>query len=312
MPDTKIFHRSPIGGLFTVLDESPVTGNVFWCHSGTGTDAAGFGLDPDSPTATIDYAHNLCTASKGDVVYVLPGHTETFSAAAAGVTMDLIGVSIIGLGHGTCRPKITYTATAADWDVDAESCLVRNIEFYGNVNNLVHFLDLDAGNFTLEDCMFSTCNAKEAILFINIATTKDNFHIRRCEFYQMSDVDNTDGNDDTGCIFFEDSENIFIDDCLFYGNFETAILHNANTAAVNVWVRNCRGYAALSGCEIYKQVAGMIGGEIGCQWTVPAEGAATETGFIGTASAKWFSARSGYGNDSGAGGAGTQLLTVCS
>ena len=54
--------------------------------------------------------------ARGDVILVLPGHTESISSAGA-LTVSKSGVSIIGLGNGDARPTFTFdtatTATAA-------------------------------------------------------------------------------------------------------------------------------------------------------------------------------------------------------
>src|SRR3990167_6036958 len=42
---------------------------------------------------TIDAAVGACTADQGDVIYVMPGHTETVSAAA-GFVMDIAGIEV--------------------------------------------------------------------------------------------------------------------------------------------------------------------------------------------------------------------------
>src|SRR5215211_623854 len=93
--------------------------NVFFVqstHSNAG-DTAGKGQTPDAPFATIDYAIGNCTADQGDLILVLPGHEEAVSAAA-GLALDVAGVTIQGVGTGRARPTITLgTSTAADIDV---------------------------------------------------------------------------------------------------------------------------------------------------------------------------------------------------
>jgi len=103
MSRTGLYVRKQPGGVFDITDIQNHPGNVFFVHSGTGTDGAGYGQNPDAPTATLDYAIGLCTASKGDVIYVLPGHAESF-AATEGFDADMAGIKIIGLGWGNNRP----------------------------------------------------------------------------------------------------------------------------------------------------------------------------------------------------------------
>lgn len=288
------------GNTLAIVDETAGTGSHYYVHSGTGS-SSNDGLSPDNPKATIQQAIDLCTGSQGDHVWVMPGHAETLSAAA-GILCDEIGVTISGIGNGTNRPTITLgTSVNTDVNVTAASVTIRNMRFVSAIDSLVNFLDLDAGNFTCEDCEFITSSALEVITFVDIATTFDNFTFRRCSFYQPTDPAGTDGNAGTGCFYFVDSENLFFDDCFFYGNFETAIWHNKTTAAKNVWLRRCYGTQLLSGAEIFTQVTAMEGGAQHCAFIIPAATDVTEALNWGTLSDKFFLFDSKAGND-GAGG----------
>jgi len=83
------------------------------------------------PWRTIDYAIGRCTASRGDIIAVMPGHAETLTTAG-GITSDVAGVAIVGLGHGSLRPTVTLGAAAADWAVDAANCAFVNLSLVGN------------------------------------------------------------------------------------------------------------------------------------------------------------------------------------
>ncbi len=264
---TALFVRKTPGGVFSVEDQSTTTGDRWFVHSGTGTDGAGYGTHPDSPVATIDYAIGLATASQGDIIFVMPGHAE--SIIAAGIDVDKIGLSIIGLGIENNRPTITFTATTSDVDIDAAGVYIRGLRFVSDVNNLAWFIDANSAYLTMEDCEFITSSTKEAYNFINIADTVDNFTFRRCIFRQPTDPDGTDTGDDTGCFFFEDCENILIEQCEFYGEFETAIFHNKATLAANLWIRDCFGEQALSTGVVAVIVLASTGGMQRCAWNCP-------------------------------------------
>ncbi len=155
--DTKLFSRKQPGGFYVVSDRLLYpSGTIFWVHSGTGTDAAGYGQNPDAPLATIDYAVGLCTANKGDVIVVMPGHAETVSAAG-GLDLDVAGITIIGVGNGTLQPTVTLdTDAAADVDVDAANITVENIHFRANFADIVAAIDVNATDFTLRRCRFTS------------------------------------------------------------------------------------------------------------------------------------------------------------
>lgn len=126
MAKTELFVRKQSGGMFTVVNETVTTGTIFFVNSGTGTDAVGYGKNPDAPFATIDYAIGQCTASKGDVIFVMPFHAESI---ATSITVDVIGVSIIGLQQGMTRPILTTTAATDCITVTAANVTIKNLEF---------------------------------------------------------------------------------------------------------------------------------------------------------------------------------------
>jgi len=151
---TELFARNIPGGMFIVNNESVTTGDIFFVHSGTGTDSAGYGRNPDAPCATIDYAIGLCTANKNDRIYVMPGHVETISVVAD-IDADVAGISIIGLGNGTNRPRVTCGTTAnVDVDIDAANVLIQGIDFVAAIADVVALIDVNADNFTIRDCGF--------------------------------------------------------------------------------------------------------------------------------------------------------------
>lgn len=313
MARTELFSRKQVGGVFTIAGMSAHPGSIFFVHSGTGTDGAGYGQNPDSPVATIDYAVGLCTASKGDIVYVLPGHAETL-VAAAGVDADVAGIAIIGLGWGTNKPVITMgTATTATFKISAANVVVRNLRFVNNIDSLVKFIDVSEDYATIEDCQFVTSSAKEALSFINLATTKDYLTVARCRFEQPTDPAGTDGGADTGAFYCVDSEHVYFEDCWFNGNFETAIFHNRTTKVQDFWVKNCWGIQKLSGAEPFQLVADADGAMLGGGFITPAEVAVTEATLVGTIGDKFFVLQpASFGNDGAAGGQGGIVVATAS
>lgn len=145
-----------------ILRGAPVTtsypGKVFWVNSTTvlpsvsgavgGSDAPSHGTYT-RPFATIDYAFSQCTASRGDIILVMPGHTETISAAS-GIDQDVAGTAVIGLGLGGLRPTINYTDTASTYTLAAANCLIHNVLHTGGVDAVVSPIVVSAA-----DCIIS-------------------------------------------------------------------------------------------------------------------------------------------------------------
>ena len=120
-PGINIFANTP------PLTEAQTTGRVFFVGSTAvpggvaGVNASGaYGNSPQRPFATTDYAIGECTASRGDTIYVLPGHAE--ATVTGTIAMDVAAVRIIGLGIGTNRPTLTFTGTGGVIALSAINC----------------------------------------------------------------------------------------------------------------------------------------------------------------------------------------------
>jgi hypothetical protein len=121
---------------------------------GTNGASGNDGLTWDTAVDDITAALALCTANKGDVIWVAPWHTETLSDAGE-LVFNKAGVTVIGLGSGSLRPTITLdTATDADIDITADNTTIKNFRFEADFEDIAVCIDLDAENCTLEDCEF--------------------------------------------------------------------------------------------------------------------------------------------------------------
>jgi len=126
------------------------SGNVFWVDSGhtQAADGAGGGTK-DQPFSTIDFAVGQCTANNSDLIIVMPGHVETVTAAA-GLDLDVAGITVFGIGNGSDRPTVRFTtATTADCDIDAANVTVINILFEARIDMLAQAIDINAADARL-------------------------------------------------------------------------------------------------------------------------------------------------------------------
>lgn len=110
-----------------------ITGKVFIVGNASGVDIdfirdiAKF--DPDGKirlNTTIETALTQCVASRGDVIFVLPGYTETRTTA---LTLNVAGVKLIGLGQGTLRPALTSNGTIDCVDITADNVTFAGFHF---------------------------------------------------------------------------------------------------------------------------------------------------------------------------------------
>lgn len=228
---TALFVRKQPGGMFTVQDNGFSTGDRYFVNSATGTDAAGYGQNPDGPTATIDYAIGLCAANKGDIIYVMPGHTETITAAA-GLALDVAGITIIGIGSGSARPTINYTtATTASAVVSAANITLRNLLFTGGIDALVSPLAVQAADFRFIDCEYRDVTG-QCTDFLVTSAAANRMLIQNFRY----DGDTAAGTN--AGIAIVGGDRITIDGLDMDGNFAVGGIDIRTTATTDLEVRN--------------------------------------------------------------------------
>jgi microcystin-dependent protein len=157
-----------------VLQTNP--GKVFWVSNVTTGLLAGQrgGSDGnrgtfDAPFATINYAVTQCTAGRGDIIFVKPGHAETVSTAAA-IALNVAGVALIGLGRGSARPTLTWSTAASTITVAASNVTVHNFLFVGSAAStftVTAFSNANAvvaNDFTIDSCEFRDLDATHGFI----------------------------------------------------------------------------------------------------------------------------------------------------
>ena len=153
---TALFSRKQSGGIFTIVDQSMTTGDIWFVDSnctGGGT-TSGYGRNPDSAFTTLASALAQATASKGDIIYVMPGHAETLTAALA---VNVAGIKIIGLGNGSNRPTFTLTGQVPAFNVKGANTTISNLAFYSataSTSYAMNLMRVAASNVLIAGCEF--------------------------------------------------------------------------------------------------------------------------------------------------------------
>ncbi|TAL13926.1 hypothetical protein EPN95_04535 [Patescibacteria group bacterium] len=206
------------------------TGNIFFVDSVTGSNGNS-GADKDHPFATIDYAVGKCTANKGDHIIVMPKHVETVTAAA-GLDLDVAGITVYGLGSGANRPQVNFTtATAADMDVDAVDITVYNILFTGGVDALVAPIDVNAADFKLIGCEWRDVTGQATDVILTDANAS------RMLIKDWRHDGDTAAGTNAG-IAIVGGDGIVIDGLRMDGNFAVGGIDIRTTATTDLEVRN--------------------------------------------------------------------------
>lgn len=218
----------------------------------------------EAPYATIDYAIGTCTASRGDTIIVMPGHTETVTAAG-GIALDVAGVNIIGIGEGSIRPTVNFTtAVGASMTISAANCLVRNILFTGGIDALTNPISVSAADVTLDGCEWRdvTGQATDVILTTAAANRLKIINHRH---------DGATAAGGASAIAIVGGDRILIQNCRFDGNFSVGVIDIRTTATTdlevtNVWART-RNAADIFLVDTITASTGIIGPNIHLQLT---------------------------------------------
>lgn len=187
------------------------------------------------PYATVAQALDACTANRGDIIMLMPGHSEAITAAA-GIAFDVAGVAIVGLGTGTKRAKFTFGAAAATATVTAVNMSFVNVEFQANFADVAIMLDVSGvDGLSFEDCRFTEAGADlNFVIAVDLATGADDISFSRCTF-----IGNDAAND--SCINGVAHSGFYVKDSYFaFNTAQTSVVGMIATSgnATNVWIDN--------------------------------------------------------------------------
>lgn len=170
-------------------------GKVFWVNGSSVLAPDGLGGSNGNPGtyqkpfATIDYAVSQCKAGRGDIVMVMPGHTETISTSGGFIGLDVSGVAIIGLGKGDLRPTITLsTAASSALAASAANTTVHNLKFVAAAADITRMVNVSATDVHIDMCEFVESGADlNWVDVIDCSSTTDNnadgLTVTRCRVF---------------------------------------------------------------------------------------------------------------------------------
>ena len=208
--------RTALRGTIDALP--PVSGNVYFVDSVTGSAAGGYTMD--GPAATLTQALALVTAANNDRIVVFGTHAETITAAA-GVSIVKSGVQIVGLGQGRLRPTFTFTTVVgASFDVSAANVQIQNLVFVTGIDNQTAVNNVTAADVQFLNCEWAISNGTVgAAVGILTAATADRLVVENCRF--LGPAVNA-GTTCAGCIQHESGVDIIIRNNYFAGKMTQA------------------------------------------------------------------------------------------
>lgn len=194
--------------------------------------------DPSKPLATVFGANGAlkyCQASRGDLIIVAPGHTETIPAGAVTIPAS---VSILGCGYGGNRPTFSYGATTTEIDTAGAGIQIQNCVFdMATVITgvVLGFKIAHAGFQMVNSRLIMATSANAAVAGILLNTGADDFQ------FVSSEIDATAG---AGAAFgiknvvLNTINRPFIVNSWIHGDFSTAPLSILTVLAKEILVEN--------------------------------------------------------------------------
>lgn len=246
--------------------EIPHPGKVFWVNNSSVLPERGIsGSDGNpgtylKPFSSLDYAIGRCVANRGDVIYLMPGYTQSMTAADA-VDVDVAGVSIIGLGQGSKRAKFTYNNSAGEFVIGAANVVIDNLWFVPSVTGVTKAIDVETTGdyFTIKNCRFADAEAAgtdEFLTAILVPITCPGGQIKNCYF----DAGEAGA---AAAISVATPEGIEICDNYITGDYSTACITNITAAGTNMVVmRNTLINGVKSGLNAVAAIVNVAGNEL--------------------------------------------------
>lgn len=209
------------------------TGNVFFVSSVSGSDG-NKGKSPSKPFATINRAVESCTADKGDVIYVMPGHVEDLAdtSSSGAIDLDVAGISLIGIGTGSLQPRIDFNHADSDFLVGADNVTVENIHFEATVTGVKIGVNVEDGAdyCTIRKCRFTveTAATDEFLYAVQLNDASNYALIEECDFDMGL-------GGATGAIgFIKGTAGTTVKNCRIEGDYSTACIVGTTTLSTKL------------------------------------------------------------------------------
>ncbi len=124
--------------------------------------------------------------SAGDTVFVGKNHNENITTS--GDTIDVVGVTFIGMGEGNNRPLFDMDADSDEITLSAAGITLKNLRFRPGATTLTSGIRVEAAGIgcTIEDCAFvdgEAAGTDEWVDAISVDTLASDLTVRNTTFY---------------------------------------------------------------------------------------------------------------------------------
>jgi len=188
------------------------------------------GLSWDDALASIDAANNKC--SVGDTIWVAPGHVETITGTD--ITMDVAGVTVIGLGKGSRMPQIKHNHANAEVSIAADNVTWMNIRHSADVTDVKVAIEIEDG---VDYCKVKGC------VFDVVATGTDEFlvSVRTNDASNFATIEDNDFDMGLGAAvaaisFTKDTDGTVVRNNRAQGDYSTANINGITTLSTKLLI----------------------------------------------------------------------------
>lgn len=238
MHDVEFMSDVTVNGILQGFGIDPFSGGrKFFVHSTRGSDGGGAAHGTvDSPFKSMIYAvdNAIMRASRGDVLICMPGHIET-CIAAAGLDLDIAGITVIFLGEGQSQAYITFTTSAsADMDIDAASITLIRPKFVAGIDSLTGPIDVNSTDFTLIDGLWVDATDVETTDCIVVTSGGTRLKIDGWKFLHGTETDTQKQSN----IQLNGCDDIILRNIDIQGNFGVGCIENVTDEVLNCRMEN--------------------------------------------------------------------------
>lgn len=175
------------GAMALLADVTAHPNDIWFVDSGhtLATDSASYGRARGTPFATLVYA--VSQAAADDVIYVMPGHTETLTGSPS-LTLALAGLQIKCLGGWSRKPIFLIDgANTAHVSITGADTGFINASFSAGHADIAKAINVAAVGVNLQGCKFIENVATENFLICVLtggANTADGLWVNNCHCVQ--------------------------------------------------------------------------------------------------------------------------------
>lgn len=164
------------------LGDVPLGSEVVGYVRSSGTRTTDSDEIKDNFYTSVASAFAACTASRNQVIFVLPGHDE-----AVGTTLldNLVaGVYVVGVGdpQASDAPQFTWGATGSNWALDVANVKFFNLKLKADANDVTKAITVTAAGCAFVNCRIEVgvASSKDFAICFSIEAGGDRFSLIDC------------------------------------------------------------------------------------------------------------------------------------